>query len=108
MKKFISLFLILTLSAFPFTTTANDEIAVTIDGEAVIFNGQPPVNINGRILVPARGVFEMLGFVPTWDGEAGIVTLTRYDYTIIITIGSDTFTTVKSQSKSHSGGRCGG
>lgn len=75
------------------TVMANDEIHVTIDGTQVNFTGQGPVIVEGRTLVPVRGVFEQLGFVPAWDGDARQATLTRADYTIVITIGSYVFTT---------------
>jgi len=45
--------------SIPFT---QDTISVTINGEAVSFTDQEPVIIDGRTLVPVRGVFEALGF----------------------------------------------
>jgi len=67
------------------------EVTVTIDGIPVYFSGQQPAIIDGRTLVPVRGVFEQLGFVPTWDSVARTATLTRSDFTIEITIGSNVF-----------------
>jgi hypothetical protein len=72
---------------------ANDAINVTIDGEPVVFEGQQPVNVGGRTLVPVRGVFEMLGFDVDWNSESQQATLTNENYTMIITIGNQTFTT---------------
>ena len=51
-----------------------------------------PENIQGRVLVPARGVFEALGFEVSWDGVHQRAILTRHDYEIILTINSATFT----------------
>jgi len=97
MKKLCILFsLILIIGIAPIAIcagTLNENIRVTIDGEQVHFVGQTPIIINDRTLVPVRGVFEQLGFYPTWDGETRQATLTREDYTIVITIGSNAFTT---------------
>jgi len=70
-----------------------DEITVTIDGVPVVFEGQGPIITGNRTLVPVRGVFEALGFVPDWDPDARAATLVREDYTVVLTIGSYTFTT---------------
>ena len=104
MKKLIvsflsSFFVLLTLtllvefSPLWYTTLANPPIRVTIDDVPVIFDGQAPVIIGDRTLVPVREVFEHLNFVPVWDGTMRQATLTRVDYTIVINIGSDVFTT---------------
>lgn len=47
--------------------------------------------IDGRTLVPVRGVFEALGFSVSWDEQARQVTLSRANDTIIITIDSASF-----------------
>lgn len=98
MKKFIALVtpllvIAMLMHTMLFTAFADTNIRVTVDGEEITFGTQQPVIINGRTLVPARGVFERLGFEPTWDGETNTATLTRHDYTVVITIGSDVFTT---------------
>ena len=77
----------------PITVQANDTISVTINGEQVVFEDQTPVIIDGRTLVPVGGVFGALGFTPAWDGPAQTATLTRDNITVVITIGSDVFTT---------------
>ena len=85
--------LILALAIAPFAVYANDQIRVTVDGTPVNFTQQAPVIVENRTLVPVRGVFEQLGFTATWNDAAGTATLTRSDYTIVITIGSNVFTT---------------
>jgi len=94
-RKFITVALVLTMvfTLMPVTALASDTITVTIDGQRVTFADQQPVIINNRTLVPVGGVFEALGFTPSWSGSAQTATLTRTDYTVIITIGSATFTT---------------
>jgi len=88
---FFALLFALTLA--PFAIYANDDIRVTIDGTPVNFDNQAPVIVDSRTLVPVRGVFEQLGFTAVWNETARTATLTRSDYTIVITIGSNTFTT---------------
>ena len=68
-------------------------ISATVNGQPVNFADQQPINVNDRVLVPARGVFEMLGFTPTWNNDTRQATLTRANATIVITIDSTTFTT---------------
>ena len=94
-KKVLAVALVLTMvfTLVPATALASDAITVTIDGQRVTFADQQPVIINNRTLVPVGGVFEALGFTPSWSGSAQTATLTRVDYTVVITIGSATFTT---------------
>ena len=90
----ISLAIVLILSALPFTIHASGAgIQVRIDGDYVQFpNDIRPENIQDRVLVPARGVFESLGFDVHWDGINRRVRLVRQDYEIVLTIDSATFT----------------
>jgi len=94
-KRFLLAFLVLTF-VFPtlLISAANpNHIRVSVDRAYVNFpNNIHPENIGGRVLVPARGVFEMLGFYVQWDGTNQRVILSRHDYNIILTIGSTTFT----------------
>jgi len=94
-KKLLAVVLVLTMmfTLMPAVALASDTITVTIDGQRVTFADQQPVIINNRTLVPVGGVFEALGFTPSWSGSAQTATLTRAEYTVVITIGSATFTT---------------
>jgi len=69
------------------------DIAVNIEGSFVHFEDQQPVIVDGRTLVPVRGVFEKLGFVATWNDVARQATLTSPRYTIVLTVDSNRFTT---------------
>lgn len=46
----------------------NALIKVALDGEYLRFD-QPPVNIDGRVLVPMRVIFEAMGADVQWDGS---------------------------------------
>ena len=68
-------------------------IRVLIDGVEAKFTDQQPVIVDGRTLVPVRGVFETLGFEVDWDNETQQATLTNEEYTIELTVGNESFTT---------------
>jgi len=70
----------------------NDEITVIINGISVNFPCQAPVIVDGRALVPVRGVFEELDWDVDWCAETSTVQLFRNGFNIRITIGSDNFT----------------
>jgi len=56
------------LMAIPlFSAMANNAVIVTVDGHRVHFPDQDAVIIDGRTLVPVRGVFERMGFNVEWD-----------------------------------------
>ncbi|MCL2356059.1 MAG: endo-1,4-beta-xylanase [Defluviitaleaceae bacterium] len=96
MKKFIlaafsAIILIFTLGAASPDSGEIDEIFVTINGEPVIFADQAPAVIDGRTLVPVRGVFERLGFRVDWDDDARAAILFRDGVTILIAPDADYF-----------------
>ncbi|MCL1986495.1 MAG: stalk domain-containing protein [Firmicutes bacterium] len=92
-KKVVMMFA-LAVSSVLFATlpTYASGIAVNVNGQPVIFDGQAPVIVDGRTLVPVRGVFEMLGFAVAWNGDTRQATLSNADYTVVLTIDSATFT----------------
>jgi len=93
-KKLLAMTLVimLALASIPITVSANDAITVTIDGMTVDFEDQMPIMISGRVLIPVRFVFHDLGFEPGWVRETRTATLTRYDFEIVLIIGSYEFT----------------
>ena len=93
MKRIITAAAVLMLAMLAPTALHASQINVTIDGVEVDFEGRPPVIVDGRTLVPVRGVFEALGFDVDWEQTTQTATLTSTEYTITISIGSDTFTT---------------
>jgi len=78
---------ILGLGLFSPTIAYADEIGVTINGTTVVFDGQGPTIVDGRTLVPVRGVFEQLGFEVNWDQGRQVATLTSDDYIVEIFVG---------------------
>jgi len=68
-------------------------INVEINGETIPFYNQDPVIVDGRVLIPVRGVFEELDFNVAWDDDTETVILTSAGHEVIITIGSDAFIT---------------
>ncbi|MCL2573877.1 MAG: stalk domain-containing protein [Defluviitaleaceae bacterium] len=85
--------LVITFAVFSVCSLSASEVNVTIFGESVNFGGQDPIIIDGRTLVPVRGVFEHLGFDVDWNQAAQTATLTDNNSVIVITVGSQTFTT---------------
>jgi len=73
----------------PFTFEAN--IDVQVNGREVVFDGQGPVIIEGRTIVPIRGVFEALGFEIGWDAVTQTATLSGRGHLIRVGVGRDTF-----------------
>ena len=63
------------------------QITVLVDG-AVLALDVPPVQIEGRVLVPLRGIFERLGAKVDFDPGAQTVTATRESITVTLRLGS--------------------
>ena len=93
MKKRILAILLVTILVFSFTPVSyatSNPISVTIDGRLINLADQNPTVVDGRTLVPVRGVFEELGFTVVWDAATSRVTLTG-SHIIVIEIGSNVF-----------------
>jgi len=69
-----------------------NEISVTINGHQVDFADQEPVIVDGRTLVPVRGVLEALGFDVDFDNNTRTVVLvgsqgspySNYEFRVLI------------------------
>lgn len=66
-------------------------IRVSLNGRYLVFV-QPPVNIDGNILVPMGDIFRAMGAAIQWDGAARKVTGTLDGRTVELVIGSATGT----------------
>jgi len=70
---------------------ANNELPVVyINGGELSYTGQGPVLESGRVLIPARDLFEALGAEVFWDDSARTVTAVKAETVIRMTIGSKT------------------
>ena len=91
MKKLVTLlaalFIVLGVSA-----AAEDNIEIFLDGEP-LYTETAPVNIEGRVLVPMRAVFEALDADVTWDGGEQTVWASREDEFIAIDLIRGTMST---------------
>ncbi|USG64410.1 copper amine oxidase N-terminal domain-containing protein [Brevibacillus ruminantium] len=76
-------------ASLPAFVTVNQTkgILIFIDGELQVFP-KPPVEIDGRTLVPLRAIFEALGAKVDWDEATQTVTATKDGNIIQLTIGS--------------------
>ena len=88
---FLSIFIgLLWFGSTP--VAAAEVIRVRMADRFVDFEGQQPVIIDGRTLVPVRGVFTLMGFEPVWDSSTSTATLSSDTTTIIIPVGRPSFT----------------
>lgn len=94
MKKFISVFLIAVASAAFCSSVyaADSTITVELDKEPVSFESQQPVIVEGRTLIPLRGVFEKMGYTISWDGNTKTALLISDKTRVSVTAGSSEFT----------------
>ncbi|MCL1849145.1 MAG: stalk domain-containing protein [Clostridiales bacterium] len=69
----------------PAALSDKGSILVFIDGDPLAFD-VPPQNINGRILVPLRAIFEALGAVIEYDGAARTVRASKGSDVVVLTI----------------------
>lgn len=64
------------------TVLAQTPISVTVNGQPVQFPNGRPTQMNGRVLVPLRGVFEKMGAFVEWNPRAKTVDATK-DTTVV-------------------------
>ena len=73
--------------AAPVPSGAQSPIRVFIDGRPVNFD-VPPQMIQGRVLVPLRGIFEQLGATVNYDAATSRILAIRGGQTVELTVGS--------------------
>ncbi len=84
---------ITTLAAsavFAAAAVAQGGISVIVNGTPVTFHGVGPQEVNGRVLVPLRGVLEQMGAYVDWEPAGQLVTAQQGNTTISLRIGSNT------------------
>ena len=90
MKKICALILVFVLISSFQSVYARDDVTVTINGYAVVFD-VPPQIINGRTMVPMRRIFESLGANVNWVEEKSLVVATYKTSIITMPIGENSF-----------------
>lgn len=75
----------------PAIAAEGDSVTVYSNGNLVADKG---IIVEGRTLVPVRGVFEYMGYEVEWDNDTKTATLTngKKETVITLTNGNDTFT----------------
>lgn len=87
MKKFLSVMAATLLLAT--TALASGEVNVTVNSIPVDMEG---VIVDGRTMVPVRGVFEKIGYNVDWNSDTKTATLTKGSNKVEITSGNTYFT----------------
>lgn len=87
MKKFLSV--IAATLLITTTALASSEVNVTVNGIPVDMGG---IIVDGRTMVPVRGVFEKIGYNVSWNSDTKTATLTRGTNTVEMTNGNTYFT----------------
>lgn len=67
---------------------AEGEIKINVNGQRVFTHLAPPQMIDGRVLVPIRGVLEKLGVKVEWHAEERVVVAIKDDRAITLGIGA--------------------
>ncbi|MBQ3427678.1 MAG: hypothetical protein IJH37_11150 [Clostridia bacterium] len=105
MKKILSLLTVLSLAASCSLCAAaadkeKGEPDVYVDGNRIVFSDQNATIVDGRTLVPARGVFEAMDCKVKWDGDTREVTVKSSTgvQSVVITIDSDKMKILKYKS----------
>ncbi len=82
---FLVFFVMLFTMLPPVAFAEDSPIKITVDGK-VVQTEVKPVNVDGRILIPARAVFEAMGAVVTWNASERSVSVVRGDTNVKIRI----------------------
>jgi hypothetical protein len=84
--------LTLALCATIVPIASAQRISTTVDGRTVVYPDVEPVMMNGRVMVPLRGVFEHMGAYVEWDSLSQEVKVTDEGTVVLLRIGSSTAT----------------
>lgn len=86
MKKFITT--AIALLAMSTVAFASGDVNVTVNSTPIDMKG---IIVEGRTMVPVRGVFEQLGYEVSWDDATKTATLSKGTTKIEMTNGNDYF-----------------
>jgi iron(III) transport system substrate-binding protein len=81
--------LVLLAAMFPLAQAAPAPISVTIDGVVLTLDPAPQM-VTGRVMVPYRVIAERLGARVGWDGRTRVVTVTKGNEVMRLTVGETT------------------
>lgn len=101
MKKKTALFICMTVAALSSVMPCSvfaDDVSVYLNESKISFTNTPPSIVDGRTLVPLRGVFDAMGYEVEWDGEEKAAYLSKGD-TFIETSEVEMILTAPSGSK---------
>jgi len=84
MMKSVSVASLALIAAF----AAAEGVQVTVNGDPVNFQAAQPQMINGRVMVPLRGVFEQMGANVDWNPSTQTVTANGHGQHVQLQIGS--------------------
>ncbi|MEA2554119.1 MAG: hypothetical protein QOJ65_2295 [Fimbriimonadaceae bacterium] len=86
-NKFSRTAVLAASAVFAASAMAQGGISVIIDGRPVAFRGTGPQQVNGRVLVPLRGVLEQMGAYVDWQPAGQLVTAQKSGTNIELRIG---------------------
>ncbi|KKM11119.1 hypothetical protein SY88_10330 [Clostridiales bacterium PH28_bin88] len=93
MKRYLKLVLPIAVGMLLLASTAllasGKDINVMLDGHELSFDTGPQI-VDGRVMVPLRGIFEALGADVLWDGKARRITATKGETHISLTVNNKT------------------
>lgn len=80
-----AIIVILALAALPCSAQG---ISVSVNGSPVVFTGTGPQSVQGRVLVPLRGVLEKMGAFVEWVPQTRTVIAKRGDVDVELPVGT--------------------
>ncbi len=78
---------VVALVAMIATSAYSQNIGVSVNGESVQFSGVGPQRVDGRVMVPLRGVMEKLGAYVSYHAFTKTVNATRGDVDLQLVLG---------------------
>ncbi len=79
---------IVLLAGIPSALAQSRAISVRVNGAVVRFPGVQPDTVEGRVMVPLRGVLERLGASVEWNADDRSLVATRGDRDVYLPVGS--------------------
>ncbi|MFS0724356.1 stalk domain-containing protein [Paenibacillus sp. 1P07SE] len=77
------------IASYPNETLEKDPYFVEVNGEYLQMS-QPPINQEGRILVPLRAIFEAMDTKVQWSSSSSTITAEKGNLSIRLTVGEKT------------------